>query len=117
MGGYLGSGRQWMSWVTLHDPIRAIEFAMETERLSGPLNVAAPNPLTNAQFTRTLGTKLHRPTPLRVPTLLLRIGFGEMMMATILESRRVMPARLRRAGFRFEQPVLAQALPALVYGP
>jgi uncharacterized protein (TIGR01777 family) len=116
LGGKLGSGRQWMSWVALPDVTRAIEFALETASLSGPVNVVAPNPVSNSEFTRALGYTLHRPTLLRVPAFGLRLAFGEMAKATILGSQRVMPAGLSAAGFNFEYPEIEAALEA-VLGP
>ncbi len=110
LGGRLGSGRQWISWVALPDAIRAIEFALETMSLAGPVNVVAPNPVTNLEFTRSLGQALHRPTLLRVPAFALRLAFGEMAEATVLESERVLPTRLRTSGFDFEHPELDAGL-------
>ncbi len=110
LGGRLGSGRQWISWVALPDAIRAIEFALETMSLAGPVNVVAPNPVTNLEFTRSLGQALHRPTLLRVPAFALRLAFGEMAEATVLESERVLPTRLRTSGFDFEYPELDAGL-------
>ena len=112
LGGRLGSGRQWISWVALPDVIRAIEFALETASLAGPVNVVAPNPVTNLEFTRSLGRALHRPTLLRVPAFALRLAFGEMAEATILASERVLPARLSALGFDFEYPELDAGLRA-----
>jgi hypothetical protein len=114
LGGRLGSGRQWMSWVVLPDVIRVIEFALQTVSLSGPVNVVAPNPVTNLEFTRSLGRVLHRPALLHVPAFALRSAFGEMAEATILESERVMPACLQAAGFDFEYPELEAALHAVL---
>jgi uncharacterized protein (TIGR01777 family) len=113
LGGQLGNGRQWMSWVALPDAVRAIEFALQTAGLSGAVNVVAPNPATNLEFTRSLGRVLHRPTVLRVPAFALRLAFGEMAEATILESQRVMPARLSAFGFNFEYPELETGLRGL----
>jgi uncharacterized protein (TIGR01777 family) len=113
LGGQLGNGRQWMSWVALPDAVRAIEFALQTAGLSGAVNVVAPNPATNLEFTRSLGRVLQRPTVLRVPAFALRLAFGEMAEATILESQRVMPARLSASGFNFEYPELETGLRAL----
>jgi uncharacterized protein (TIGR01777 family) len=110
MGGQLGSGRQWTSWVALPDVTRAIEFARETASLSGAVNVVAPGPVTNFEFTRALGRALHRPTLLPVPAFGLRLAFGEMAQATVLASQRVMPARLSAAGFDFEYPEIQAAL-------
>lgn len=110
LGGRLGSGRQWISWVTLPDAVRAIEFALESPGLAGPVNVVAPNPVTNLEFTRSLGQALHRPTLLRVPAFAVRLAFGEMAEATVLESERVLPARLTASGFGFEYPELDAGL-------
>jgi uncharacterized protein len=114
LGGRLASGRQWISWVALPDATRAIEFALETLSLSGPVNVVAPNPVTNLEFTRSLGRVLHRPALLRVPAFALRLAFGEMAEATILESERVMLARLIASGFDFEYSDLEAALRAML---
>jgi hypothetical protein len=116
LGGKLGTGRQWMSWIVLPDVIRAIEFAIDTESLSGPVNVAAPNAVTNAEFTHTLARVLQRRALLRVPASALRLAFGEMVEATVLESERVTPARLQSAGFRFEYPELEAGLHAVLRG-
>jgi uncharacterized protein (TIGR01777 family) len=113
LGGRLGSGRQWISWVALPDVIRAIEFALETVSLAGAVNVVAPNPVTNLEFTRSLGRALHRPTLLRVPAFAVRLAFGEMAEATIRRSERVLPARLSASGFEFEYPELDAALCAM----
>ncbi len=114
LGGRLGSGRQWMSWVVAPDVIRAIEFALRTESLSGPVNVVAPNPVTNLEFTRSLGRVLRRPALFHVPAFALRLAFGEMAEATILESQRVTPDCLRAAGFAFEYPELEAGLRAVL---
>jgi uncharacterized protein (TIGR01777 family) len=116
LGGPLGSGSQWISWVALPDAVRAIEFALGTTSLSGPVNVVAPNPVTNSEFTRSLGRVLHRPAFLHVPAFALRLAFGEMAQATILESERVAPACLQAAGFNFEYPELEAGLHAAVGG-
>jgi uncharacterized protein len=114
LGGPLGNGRQWISWVALPDVTRAIEFALKTGRISGPVNITAPNPAVNLEFTRALAHVLHRPAFFRVPSLGLRLAFGEMAEATILGSQRVMPARLTAAGFDFEYPELDAALRAVL---
>jgi uncharacterized protein len=113
-GGQLGNGAQWMSWVALADAVRAIEFALVNTSLSGPVNVAAPNPLTNAEFTRTLSRVLCRPARMRIPRSALRFLFGEMAEAIMLVSQRVSPDRLEREGFRFEFPQLEEALRMLL---
>ncbi len=114
LGGRLGSGQQWMSWVALSDTTRAIEFAMETASLTGPANVVAPNPVRNLEFTHSLGRVLRRPTLLRVQAFGLRLAFGEMAEATILGSERVLPARLDALGFNFEYPELEAGLRAVL---
>jgi uncharacterized protein (TIGR01777 family) len=114
LGGRLGSGRQWLSWVALPDATRAIMFALETPSLSGPVNVVAPNPVTNLEFTRTLGRVLHRPALLPAPALALSLAFGEMAKATLLESERVIPERLMATGFHFEYPGLEEGLRAVL---
>ena len=112
LGGALGNGRQWLSWIALPDVTRALLFALHTESLAGPVNVVAPQPVTNAEFTRVMGQVLHRPAVLPVPAVALRVAFGEMAQATILESQRALPARLESAGFAFEYPDLQAALHA-----
>jgi uncharacterized protein len=114
LGGKLGSGRQWISWIALPDAIRVIEFALDTSSLSGPVNLVAPNPVTNAEFTRALGQTLNRPALLRVPAFGLRLAIGEMAQATILCSNRVLPASLSAAGFNFEYPEIEAALKAVL---
>lgn len=110
LGGRLGDGRQWMSWVALEDLVRAILFASENAALRGPLNVVAPVPVTNAEFTRALARELHRPALLPVPALALRLAAGEMADEALLASARVVPQRLLTEGFQFEFPVVDLAL-------
>jgi uncharacterized protein (TIGR01777 family) len=110
LGGRLGSGRQWMSWISLGDAARAFVFALENESLRGPVNLAAPAPVTNEEFTRALGHALHRPTLAAVPAFALRLAAGEMAEETLLSSQRVLPAMLLAAGFRFDDPELEPAL-------
>jgi uncharacterized protein (TIGR01777 family) len=114
LGGRLGSGRQWMSWIGLGDAVRAILFAMKTETLSGAVNVVAPEPVTNAEFTRALGRALHRPAMLAVPAVALRLMFGEMADEALLWSTRAVPGKLIKAGFRFEQGTVDEALAAVM---
>ncbi|MGE5234115.1 MAG: TIGR01777 family oxidoreductase [Acidobacteriota bacterium] len=108
-GGRLGSGRQWMSWVHLADAVAAFRFALEHENLAGPFNLASPNPQRNADFGRTLGRVLRRPSLFPVPALVLRLLLGEMS-TVVLDGQRVAPARLQDAGFAFHFPELEPAL-------
>ncbi len=112
LGGPLGSGHQWMSWVGLEDAIAAIRFALETPELTGPVNVTSPNPARNAEFTRTLARLLHRPAVIPAPAFALRAAFGQMADEALLASARVMPTKLAKAGFRFRHPTLEDALAA-----
>jgi uncharacterized protein (TIGR01777 family) len=109
-GGRLGSGKQWMSWVALSDAVRAIRFAIDDEALRGAVNVVAPTPVTNADFTRALGKALHRPAVMVVPAAALRLAFGEMADEALLASQRVYPRRLAQAGFHFDHPEIEGAL-------
>lgn len=113
LGGRLGSGRQWMSWISLEDEVSAILAALDDEELSGPVNAVAPAPVRNSEFTSTLARLVHRPALLAVPSPLLRAALGagpadEMLLA----SQKVAPAALERAGFSFAQPELEEALRA-----
>jgi uncharacterized protein (TIGR01777 family) len=112
LGGRLGSGRQWMSWVSLDDTTGAILFALENRKLVGPVNFTAPNPVTNAGFTRALAKQLRRPAILPAPAFALRIALGEMADEALLASARVEPRALLTAGFRFVHPTLPEALAA-----
>jgi len=112
LGGPLGSGRQWMSWVSLDDAVAALLFAARTSELTGALNVTAPEPVTNAAFTRALGWVLRRPAVLAAPAAALRLVFGEMAEEALLASQRAVPRRLLDAGFRFGYPEIDGALRA-----
>jgi len=114
LGGRLGSGRQWMSWMSLDDAIGAILFALERTELAGPVNITAPNPVTNAEFTQALAKQLHRPALLPAPAFALKLALGEMAEEALLASVRVVPAKLVAAGFRFAHPALAEALAAAI---
>jgi uncharacterized protein len=111
LGGRVGSGDQWFSWVSLTDAVRAIRFAIEREALEGPVNVSG-QPVTNREFTRVLGEVLGRPTLFAVPATALRLVYGEMADATVLASQRMRSRKLEAAGFRFQHPELHQALEA-----
>lgn len=115
LGGRQGSGKQWMSWITIDDEVAALRAAIDDERLRGPINVTAPNPVTNADFARALGRVLHRPTVLRTPLLPLKLRFGaELVETLLLGSQRVAPARLEAVAFPFRYPVLEPALEAIL---
>jgi uncharacterized protein len=109
-GGKMGTGTQWMSWISHEDAIRAIEYALDHGELSGPVNVTAPSPVTNAEFTSTLGHVIHRPTVATIPAFVLRLAFGELADAALLASQRVVPRLLGRVGFDFQYPTLELAL-------
>jgi len=110
VGGVLGSGRQYMSWIDLDDLVAAIRFALVTDGLSGAVNATTPQPVTNREFTKTLGKVLSRPTVFPMPAFAARAAFGEMADALLLASTRVMPARLEAAGFSFGYPSLEGSL-------
>ncbi|MDT7778510.1 MAG: uncharacterized protein QOC99_1022 [Acidobacteriota bacterium] len=110
LGGRVGSGQQYMSWITLDDLIGVIKRALTDESLRGPINAVAPNPITNEEFTKALGRVLGRPTFMTVPAFAARLAFGEMADALLLSGARVEPARLREAGFEFKQPEIEGAL-------
>ncbi len=110
VGGPLGGGGAWMSWVSIDDAVSAVHHALFSDSLAGPYNVAAPEPVTNREFTQTLGRVLRRPTVFPVPAAALRAVFGEMADATILASIRVRPAALERDGYAFRHPRLEPAL-------
>jgi hypothetical protein len=110
VAGPLGSGRQWMSWIALDDAVAALVAAVERDALRGPVNVVAPAPVTNAEFTRTLARLLRRPAVIPIPALALRLLFGELADAALLASQRVRPAALERAGFGFRYSALEEAL-------
>jgi hypothetical protein len=114
LGGTLGNGRQWMSWVSLTDAIAAIQFALETPDLAGPVNVTSPNPVTNEQFTKALARQLHRPAVLPAPAFALRLALGQIADEGLLASARAIPAKLTRAGFQFAHPRLEEALAAVL---
>ena len=114
LGGVIGDGAQWMSWIALDDVIGAIRHALTTDALRGPLNVVAPAPVTNAEFTRTLGRALGRPTLVPLPAFAARLALGQMADELLLASQRVVPARLQASGYRFRYPTLDDALRAVL---
>ena len=114
VGGTLGSGKQWMSWIHLDDIVSLIQFAINTETMVGPVNATAPNPVRNADFTRLYAAALHRPAFFPVPEMALHLLYGEMSQV-ILSSQRILPAVAERMGFQFRYPDLALALKE-IYG-
>jgi len=110
MGGKVGSGKQYISWVAIDDVVGAIKLALADERIHGPLNVVSPNPVTNEAFTRTLGEVLSRPTVMSIPAFAARLAFGEMANEMLLVSQRVVPKKLNEAGYQFQYPELESAL-------
>jgi uncharacterized protein (TIGR01777 family) len=112
LGGKMGNGKQWWSWITLHDLIRAISFMLEGE-LEGPVNLTAPNPVTNQEFTSALARALHRPALFPAPAIALKVAMGGFS-SEILGSKKVIPQALTEAGFEWDYPHITSALTALV---
>jgi uncharacterized protein (TIGR01777 family) len=112
LGGKLGSGKQWWSWITLHDVIRAITFALEND-ISGPINLTSPNPVTNQEFTSALARAMKRPALFPAPAIALKIALGGFS-SEVLGSKKVMPHALTQAGFQWDYPHITPALQALV---
>ena len=113
LGGRLGSGRQYMPWISLDDEVGAIRFAIENDELAGPVNLSGPDPVTNAEFTRAMGEAMHRPAPLVVPSFALRLVLGaELVDEMALIGQRAVPAVLRKHGYPFQHPTLPAALAA-----
>ena len=110
MGGKVGSGKQYISWVALDDAVNAIKLAIDDPSIDGPLNIVSPNPVRNEEFTKTLGHVLNRPTALAMPAFAARLAFGEMADEMLLASQKVMPKKLMSAGFQFEYPELEGAM-------
>ena len=109
-GGPAGSGRQFMSWIHLHDWVATVKWALASQHIAGPLNVTAPEPVTNEDFSRSLGRVLGRPAWLKAPSFALRLMLGEMADALILGGQRVLPAVAQQHGFAFQYPTLESAL-------
>ena len=110
VGGRIGDGKQYMSWIAIDDVVGAFSFALRSAALSGPVNVVAPNPVTNAEFTKTLGRVLGRPTVFPMPAFAARLAFGEMADALLLASARLDPAKFLATGFKFRFTELEPAL-------
>jgi uncharacterized protein (TIGR01777 family) len=110
VGGRVGDGKQWMSWIALADVVRGLEYLIDRPSIKGAVNFVAPYPVTNAEFTKVLGRELSRPTLFPVPVFAARLAFGEMADALLLSSAKVQPKVLREHGFDFEFPTLQGAL-------
>ncbi len=112
LGGRIGPGTQYMPWISLDDEVGAIGFLLENGSVDGPVNLAAPTPVTNAEFTAALATALHRPAPFAVPAAVIRTLAGSMGEEMLLYGQRVVPAKLEAAGYRFRHRTLDEALAA-----
>ena len=110
VGGRIGSGRQWMTWIDVQDVVGAIHHILETDRLQGPVNMVAPNPVTNAEFTKTLASVLRRPAILPMPAFAVKLAFGEMGETVLLGSQRVEPTQLVACGYAFRFSELRTSL-------
>jgi uncharacterized protein len=110
LGARLGSGRQYMSWISLEDTVRALQHAISDTRLSGPVNLTGPAPVTNAEFTAALGRTVDRPTPLMVPGFVVRTALGEFADEALLSGQRAIPGVLERSGFEFHHNTVGEAL-------
>ena len=114
VGGKVGNGKQWMSWIALEDVINALRFLIDEPGSEGPVNFTAPRPVTNADFTEALGSVLSRPTLFSVPAFAARLAFGEMADELLLSSAKVEPERLKESGYQFKHPELSSALKAIL---
>lgn len=114
VGGRIGSGKQWMSWISLEDVVSILRFALEKNEVRGPLNVISPQPLQNGEFTKILARALHRPALFPAPPFALRLTLGEMADALLLSSQRAVPQRLQQLGYQFQHADLASALTAIL---
>jgi len=110
VGGPIGNGKQWMSWIDRDDVLRAIEWSIDRDEARGVYNVASPNPVRNRDFARALGRALHRPALLPTPALALRMLFGDMADEALLGGQRAVPSRLTREGFAFHYPTIEESL-------
>ena len=110
IGGVIGSGKQWMSWISLDDHAAVVKYALENEMIRGAVNSVSTNPVTNEEFTKTMGEVLYRPTLIPVPEFAVHLAFGEMGDTLLLDSTKVAPKRLEDAGFEFNFPDLKKAL-------
>lgn len=112
LGGRLGSGRQWVSWISMEDAVAALLFAADTSSIAGAMNLTAPHPVTNNELTHTLARALHRPSMMPAPAFALRLALGQMANETLLASQRAVPRKLLEVGFHFTHPALDDALQA-----
>ena len=115
LGGKTGDGRQWMAWIALPDVVRAIQWLLNHDSLSGPVNLVSPNPVRNAEFAKTLASVLSRPAIFSLPAFAVRLALGEMGEEILLSSQRAEPAKLAASGYVFEQPDLRQALQKILH--
>ena len=113
LGGKLGSGKQWWSWITLHDHIRAIDFILSHKEIEGPVNLTSPNPVTNQEFTSALARAMKRPALFPAPAIALKLALGGFS-SEILSSKKVIPQKLSEAGFTWDYPHVSSALEVLV---
>jgi uncharacterized protein (TIGR01777 family) len=116
-GGKIGSGQQWMSWISIEDVVAVLQFALEKNEVRGPINVISTQPVQNAEFTKTLASVLHRPALFPAPAFALRLVLGEMADALLLSSQRVLPQKLENLGYRFLHADLKSALAAILSAP
>jgi uncharacterized protein (TIGR01777 family) len=114
LGGPIGDGQQWMPWIHLEDVVALIMHCLSCDNISGPVNATAPNPVSNAEFSRTLGVVLRRPALLAMPALMVKILFGQMGEELLLQGRQVIPRKVQDSGFNFQYPLLQQALSNLL---
>ena len=114
VGGPLGEGKQWMSWIHIADEVGAIRHILQENQIQGPINLVAPSPVTNEEFSRELARVLRRPALFRVPGFVLRLVFGEMAECLLLQGQRVLPKNLEKAGYTFRFPDLGEALENLI---
>ncbi len=114
LGGKIGDGYQWWSWIHIHDLVSAVQHIVQNNGLRGPVNMTAPSPITNEEFTKTLAALLRRPAVLMIPAFAARLAFGELADEGLLASARVVPKRLVRSGFAFGYPEFRSALKTLI---
>jgi uncharacterized protein (TIGR01777 family) len=116
LGARLGSGKQYWPWITIDDEVGLITHALESETLSGPINATAPEPVTNAEFTRDLAAHMGRPAPWFAPPFALRVALGEFADEALLTSKRALPVKLEQDGYAFRHETLGEALHAVLDG-